>query len=164
MKIHTPNDVVASGPMLYGGFESVPIFNLPLFLTRYEASILERKGQVVWNTIALKPSTVLGGRRMSLQIRCYVFDEVRPGTSMAIRIQFDPLDSVYAEYMIDVPLSRSFVDATDGYLTVEGRETVYDAYSHVSYQYDAARHEMVVRLDPPIVLEQQSVYLALTIG
>lgn len=158
MKIHVPNAMSASGPTMYGGIESIPITNLPLFLTRYETRFEDARGQVVWSSFSLKPSNDIGIRRLNMQMRCYLFDDPSSTatTSLTIRCRFAPEDPVYSQYIIDVPWSASSVD---GYMTIQNQDHVIDISDKVTFQYLPVENELVIYLSPPREVQYQTIFL-----
>lgn len=146
MKIHTPNAESASGPTMYGARGNVPITNLPLFLTVYETTIEDERGRVVWSAFSLKPVNADGRRRLSIQLRCYLFEE---GDEFVVRCRFGPNDPVYAQYMLTVPWSSA---SADGYVTIGNHDTVWDASDHISFVYDSVTNvlRLFVRSSVPV--------------
>lgn len=154
MKIHVPNAVAASGPTMYGGFESVPITNLPLFLTAYETTIEQALGTVVWSAFSLKPSDALGTRRLNLQLRCYLY---QPTDRFVVKCRFAPDDPVYAQYFLTVPWSSSPV--IDGYMTIQNQNETWDVSDRMSFAYDGATNVLQLIVSMPFQVTHQSVFI-----
>lgn len=157
MKIHTPNAVSASGPTMYDRKGGVPITNLPLFLTVYETTIEDQRGMVVWSALSLKPSNALGTRRLSIQLRCYVYEQ---SERFVVRCLFAPDDPVYSQYIITVPWASTTVE---GYMTIQNGDEVWDASTRISFGYDEVTHVLQLFVQPPIALTHQTIFLNLFI-
>lgn len=128
MKVRSNNAKICAGPVIYGGKNSFPITNLPIYLNVYEARFVENEGLIQWNLVSLKPLT-FSTRLLNIQLRGYFYKDQN---TFQFQYKFLP-DPIFDQYKTQVSWN---ITTPQGNFTLGNSSKVYNAVDYLTSSFN----------------------------
>ena len=142
MKIRRNNFVESSGPTIYGGKNSFPITNLPIYLNVYEASFLQNEGLIQWNVVSLKPIS-FSRRLLNIQLRGYFYKN-----QDTFQIQYNIVPNpIFEQYKNQVDWNNPI---PQGNFTLGNKPNVYNASDSLICSFNDISNVLTIVFTKPL--------------
>lgn len=147
MKVWSNKNVwMSMGPTMYGSKDGFPIFNLPIYLDKYEARLVASEGVVKWSTVSLKPSSKLLQRVLNIQCRGLFYQDQ---DQFQVQFEFVP-NALFEQFKTQVVWN---VSSLQGQITMGVNPMIYNAADYLSSTFDSLSNTLTILFKKPATIK-----------